>query len=145
MFDAKEKSGSFAWKSILGARRVISLGAKWRIGDGFTARIYKDNWLPKVGDGKVVSPIQFLHEDCIVVDLLDEDSGWWNSQLLDQVFLAFNVEKIKSIPLSTISQPNFLYWPNSTHGVYKVKLGYKLLCEVENNELATSSNLDRSK
>ena len=79
MFDAKEKSGSFAWKSILGARRVISLGSKWRIGDGFTTRIYKDNWLPRVGDGKVVSPVQFLHEDSIVADMLDEDSGRWNS------------------------------------------------------------------
>ena len=66
MFDTKEKFGSFAWKSILGARCVISLGAKWRIGDGFTAQIYMDNWLPRVGDGKVVSPIQFLHEDCML-------------------------------------------------------------------------------
>lgn len=79
VFDAKEKSGSFAWKSILGARHVISLGAKWRIGDGFTARISKDNWLPRVGDGKVVSPVQFLYKDCIVADLLDEDLGRWNS------------------------------------------------------------------
>ena len=66
MFDTKEKFGSFTWKSILGARCVISLGAKWRIGDGFTAQIYMDNWLPRVGDGNVVSPIQFLHEDCML-------------------------------------------------------------------------------
>lgn len=34
LFEAKVSFGSFAWKSILHSRKVVSLGAKWRIRDG---------------------------------------------------------------------------------------------------------------
>ena len=34
IFDAKASSGSYAWKSILRARKVISMGARWQVGDG---------------------------------------------------------------------------------------------------------------
>ena len=34
VFKAKVKSGSFAWRSILHARKLILIGAKWRVGDG---------------------------------------------------------------------------------------------------------------
>lgn len=44
-FYAKSTLGSFAWKSILKARRVISLGAKWRVGDGGSISIYRDWWI----------------------------------------------------------------------------------------------------
>lgn len=33
IFEAKATNG-YAWKSILRARKVINLGAKWRVGDG---------------------------------------------------------------------------------------------------------------
>ena len=51
IFEARMKSGSYAWKSILRARRVINLGAKWRVDDGKFVHIYKDNWLPGEGSG----------------------------------------------------------------------------------------------
>ena len=43
VFDAKASSGSFAWRSILHARRNISQGAKWRLGDGSQIMIYGSN------------------------------------------------------------------------------------------------------
>ena len=43
IFEAKSANGSYAWKSILKARRVITMGAKWRVGDGRCIWIYGDN------------------------------------------------------------------------------------------------------
>lgn len=34
VFEAKVNSSSFTWKSILKARKVIAMGAKWRVGNG---------------------------------------------------------------------------------------------------------------
>ena len=51
IFEAKEKSGSYAWKSILRARKVISMGAKWQVRYGLSIRIFKDSWLPREGNG----------------------------------------------------------------------------------------------
>lgn len=40
VIEAKSSSGSFAWKSILKAREVIKMEAKWRVGDGKKIRVY---------------------------------------------------------------------------------------------------------
>ena len=39
IFDAKSLLGSYAWKSILKARKIIASGAKWTISDGRIAQI----------------------------------------------------------------------------------------------------------
>ena len=55
IFDAKNSTGSFAWKSILWSRDLINKGAFWRVGSGESVRIYKDAWLPNP-DGRISSP-----------------------------------------------------------------------------------------
>lgn len=59
VFEAKASSGSFAWKSILNARRIIKQGARWRVGDGSQIRIYDSNWLPREAQGRIQSPPVF--------------------------------------------------------------------------------------
>ena len=46
IFGAKARSGSYAWKNILKAQKVILLGACWRIGDRTLVKIFKDSCLP---------------------------------------------------------------------------------------------------
>uniref|UniRef100_A0A2N9F767 RNase H type-1 domain-containing protein n=1 Tax=Fagus sylvatica TaxID=28930 RepID=A0A2N9F767_FAGSY len=48
--------GSYAWKSILGARDLIKNGTIWRVGDGSHINIWTDNWLPGDCRHKVISP-----------------------------------------------------------------------------------------
>jgi len=79
VLEAKLSGGSFAWKSIMKARRVIKMGAKWHVGDGKKIRIYGDPWLPGDGEGKVTSPASALPLDAVVVDLIDPTLGWWDS------------------------------------------------------------------
>ena len=68
IFYAKAGSGSYAWKSILKARKVILLGARWRIGDGSSVKIFKDSWLPGAHSGRVLSSISVLSEEAMVVE-----------------------------------------------------------------------------
>ena len=60
IFYAKSASRSFASKSILKARRVISMGAKWRVRDGGSISIYRDRWIPRISNSRVISPISSL-------------------------------------------------------------------------------------
>lgn len=41
--DAKISLRSYAWQSSLKARSVVSDGLLWRVGDGSSIRVYKDN------------------------------------------------------------------------------------------------------
>lgn len=76
IFEAKSSGGSFSWKSIMKARKVIKMGAKWQVRDGKRIRIYGEQWLPSDGEGKVISPTSVLPSDAVVVDLIDPTSGW---------------------------------------------------------------------
>lgn len=99
IFEAKVSSGSFAWKSILHARKVISLGAKWRIADGSQSQINDSNWLPGDSQGHVISPLSSLPKDALVSMFIDLDAHRWNLDIIDRKFLPFEAQNIKAIPL----------------------------------------------
>jgi hypothetical protein len=64
-------SGSFAWKSILKARKVIQLGAVWRIGDGTKVPIWGAPWLPTVNRRRIFSPQKNLNVVDTVLTLIN--------------------------------------------------------------------------
>ena len=142
IFEAHVSGGSYAWQSILKARKVISKGMRWRIGDGKDINIYNDNWLPGNGSAKVVSPHVPALEGAQVAALINPDSMTWNQNLIQQNFLSFEADRIKTIPLCWTEQSDRLLWPFCGNGEYSVKSGYKLLCEDEDWGAASSS--DRS-
>ena len=99
VFEAKVNSGSTAWRSILKARKFIALGAKWRVVNGSSIQIYHDKWLPSEEHGMVVSLPNLLPIDATVGILVDEETMWWNVNIIDQLFLPFEALRIKDIPL----------------------------------------------
>ena len=48
--------GSYAWQSILKARRVVQLSLKWRIRDGKSVMNLGDKWLPDLHSSRVMLP-----------------------------------------------------------------------------------------
>jgi len=55
------------------------------------------------------------------------------------VFHPNEAQKIKGIPLPIYPQPDALYWPLCTDGLYSVKSGYKAVCVETNQDSASSS------
>ena len=71
-------SASYAWQSILRGREVIQRGAIWRIGDGKTAAIWGDRWLPVKHSPRIVSPwVEALLEAkvCNLIELDQKTAG----------------------------------------------------------------------
>ncbi|CAK9169056.1 unnamed protein product [Ilex paraguariensis] len=99
---------SYTWRSILGARKVVEAGSRWRIGDGSRVKIWTDRLIPTPVSFKTVSPRRSLPTS--VGDLINEQSWSWNEQLVDDVFLPLEVLVIKSIPLSRNSLEDRLIW-----------------------------------
>ena len=69
-FEASTATGSFAWQSILKARKVVSLGMRWRLGDGRSIKIYDYSWLPGKESANVLSPripaLKGATVDCLI-------------------------------------------------------------------------------
>ena len=112
----------------------------WRERDGKTSRVFEDRWLPGQNPSKVISPWTSIDDDWTVSQLIDQDMGWWNSSIIDALFLPFEAQKIKGIPLCVSNQEDCIVWPRCKSRLYFVKMGYQLLCKKQTNEVATSSN-----
>ena len=121
------------------------MGAKWRIGNGLRTKIFKDAWLPRSGAGRVLSIVSALSKNATVNQLIDSESGWWNSALIDEIFLPYEAHKIKSIPFCSSPQEDVLIWQFINNDLYPVKFGFNLLCEAQNSEEASSSDIESTK
>ena len=116
------------------------MGMRWRIGDGKSIDIYKDNWLPGKGFAKVVSPHAPRLEGAQVVALINPNTRTWNINLLHQHFLSFESNRIKAIPLCWTDQRDRFIWLDSHNGEYTVRAGYQMLCQEANFSAASSSD-----
>ena len=114
------------------------MGMRWRIGDGKSIDIYGENWLPRMGFARIVSPQVATLKGSQVAALINPNTQSWNINLLNQHFLSFEVTRIKAIPLSWTEQKDRLIWLDSHDGEYSVKAGYQMLCKEANSSAASS-------
>ena len=98
--------------------------------------IFQDAWLLNTADGKISSSSSILASNAYVKDLINQETGWWNTNLIDRCFYPPDALHIKSMPLCSIPQPDLLIWPKEKLGNCSIKLGYKLLCEWHDAESA---------
>ena len=135
---------SFAWKSILHARKVIGKGARWRVGDGSSINIWNHRWLDITGGGKIASP-NFNPSLSTVKDLFIPGTKVWNKEPIEQNFLPWEAERIHSIPVSHFPMEDLLIWPLTTDGNYSVKSAYQLLSSESRSALPSSSETEGCK
>ena len=50
-------SGSYTWRSILKGREVLARGARWRVGNRMSIKIWDDPWLPSLEHPRILSPV----------------------------------------------------------------------------------------
>lgn len=122
---------SFIWRSIASARDLISKGSRWRMGDERSISIWQDNWVPRPGSGRIISPRSVLPENARVNDLLSPLG--WNKELVEEIFLPFQAEIIFQIPLSRRERNDKLFWHGTKTGIFSVESAYNLLVEEVQN------------
>ncbi|GAU37240.1 hypothetical protein TSUD_375420 [Trifolium subterraneum] len=115
---------SFSWRSIQQASWVIQKGTCWKIGNGHHINIWEDNWLSRQNGFKILTPRDTHHNLTKVSDLITtQPIICWNHNIIDQVFLPFEREHIKQIPLIQEPMDDQLMWPYGKDGTYTVKTG----------------------
>jgi hypothetical protein len=134
--------GSYAWQSIIKAREVLLKGGVWRVGDGRKIKIWKTRWLLEDHHRSIVTHGPQLLQDCTVDQLILKPRMEWDSALIDKLFLPYDAEAIKNIPLSDRAPPDKFCWPGTANGLYTVKSGYHSLLHYEKQHLPGSSTKD---
>ena len=65
--------------------------------DGISIKIFVDSWLLGSNFRRIPSLVPVLSKDATVDQLLDCELRWWNTSLIDSIFLPFDAQLIKSI------------------------------------------------
>lgn len=89
-------------------------------------RIGYDRW---IGSENPTKPRVVLHDEYqhrCVSSLIDKEEKMWNHDLIEHLFHAEEVKKIKSIPLSSNLPEDKRIWRLTNHGFFTVKSAYHL-------------------
>lgn len=114
------------------------MGTRWRIGDGKTVKIWKYAWIGGEGSGKLISPVNVLDENATVDALIDQDNHLWRTDLLQELLLLVDIDRILKIPISSSSAGDERVWAVSNDGIFKVRDAYRITLKV-NDDTPSSS------
>ncbi|XP_027166037.1 uncharacterized protein LOC113766004 [Coffea eugenioides] len=120
-------NASWIWKGLMGARQLVELGIRRRIGNGKSTNIWEDSWLPDNHQGKVISQKPQGCNLLKVEELIIQKR--WNKNLIFKNFSAKEAECILSIPISLTNREDSNYWVHSSNGNYTVRSAYKVQAE----------------
>lgn len=123
--EEKQSNSSYIWQSLMKGMEVVKLGARWRMGDGTTTRIWQDPWIPGNINFRPFYPSSLFLPIATTVDFLFvQGRREWNIPLLQHLFPLSEVEEIRKIPLHHEVGHDKMIWHFSTDGSYTVKFGY---------------------
>ena len=132
---------SYTWRSLISVQSLIIEGMRWRVGNGENIKFWQDRWLPRGSTYSVNSPRMFLSGDTMVVDLIDSSTARWKNEVIDSFFIDYEVDLIKSIPLSVALPLDKLVWAETNNGKFTVGSAYKLVVTLfKSRNHGTTSN-----
>lgn len=114
------------------------MGVRWRIRDGKSVRRWKDAWLGNKGSGKIISPIRVSDENATFDAFLNKDNLLWRVDVMKDILLPIDVERIVQIPISSSGGNDEHIWAASEDGMFRVCDVYNLALPA--NEETFSSN-----
>ncbi|XP_058725649.1 uncharacterized protein LOC131596935 [Vicia villosa] len=127
LFEAKlGYNPSYVWRSIWKAREVLTLGCRWRIGDGRNIRVMDEPWLRGSREGCLMGPQKQGVFTLTVNDLLLPNVKQWNMRVLCDLFDYSVVRDILHVPLAEAVQEDRLVWKEDVNGNYSVRSGYRI-------------------
>ena len=99
---------SSTWSAIAYGLELLKEGMIWRIGNGASVRIWRDNWIPRSSTLKPLSPRGRSRLNR-VSSLLDQH-GVWDESKIRATFAPIDVEAILRIRTSPRQESDFLAW-----------------------------------
>jgi hypothetical protein len=88
---------SYAWHSIWNSKKLLKEGLVWRVGDGTKIRIWEDPWLFAFRAQPERLSGNRLENQAKVSELLDVNTNWWNTALVQECFNEEDAKLICSI------------------------------------------------
>ena len=124
----------------MATQQLVKRGLRWQVGDGWSIRIWQDQWLSTRNTYRVVTPERAGNQIKMVWELLREENLEWNTELVREIFLPQDAEAILSIPISESRARDRMVWAEDKRGNFMVRSAYRLARDI----IVEGSNIDCS-
>lgn len=135
---------SYAFRDILEAKNLLIQGCRWRIGDGKSVKIWKDNWIPgHQALHKELSNMEIEVNEDTVDSLMDGNTKWWN---IDKVRALFNPNvavDIMKIIICPREQEDKWTWTQEKCDNFSVKSAYRFFIDTQKSNPRESANASK--
>jgi hypothetical protein len=135
-----EKNPSYAWRSIWNSKKLLREGLIWRVGNGSLIKIWEDPWIPRPRAHPASSLVTILDNHSTISELLDVNTNWWNTNLVQEIFNQEEPRLICSLSACPRNGSDLLAWEHTKNGAFTIKSAYHLA--VERGEEGEASSLD---
>jgi ribonuclease HI len=116
---------SQTWRAIEYGLELLKKGVVWRVGDGASIRIWRDNLLPRpysmkpIGSTRTCRLRRMSH-------LIDQRLKIWDEAKVRKYFYQCDVEEIMKIKLSPNIDTDWVSWNFEKSGLFSVRSTYRL-------------------
>lgn len=121
---------SYAWRSLLHGRELLTKGIIRRVGNGQKTRVWIDKWIDDPVEGMRAPWIKnyFFDVNLIASSLIDSSTRLWNPTALCEIFVPGDVQMLlKNQP--AVLKEDFYSWKLTRSGQFSVKTAYNLAFE----------------
>jgi hypothetical protein len=116
---------SQSWQGVVHGLELLKRGVIWRIGSGSKVKIFRDNWLPRIGAMKVEGRRNNSRKKW-VSELIDANTNTWDVNEVRGCCAARDAEAILSIKLPVRASEDFVAWSAESNGIFSVRSAYRL-------------------
>jgi hypothetical protein len=110
---------STTWRAIKYGLELLRCGTIYRVGDGESVRIWRDNWIPRLPSLKP-SRSRGICRLRHISQLIREGTNDWDEAQVRQIFQPWDVEEILKI------KPDSIAWYYEKFRVFLVRSAYRL-------------------
>ena len=127
------QSASVTWQGIMHGLELLKNGVIWRVGDGSSINIWRDNWLPR-NTGLKISAKRHNTRLRWVSDLFLSGRKVWDENLIKYLFYPHDAEEILKIHIHAYGDGDFIAWHYEKNGLFSVKSAYNLALKLKDSQ-----------
>ena len=118
---------------------LLKRGIIWRVVDGASINIWRDNWLPR-DSGLKISAKRTRTRVKWVAGLFMSGSRRWDENLIRHLFSPHDAEKILKLRILNLNEGGFIAWHHEKNGLFSVKSAYRLALNIKDSDMAPGSS-----
>ena len=130
---------SYTWRSLWSTQSLLTLGHRWKIGDGSQINVWTMSWIRNLPSLKPSTQPLPNYEDLTVNSLLNPSLNSWNISLVQALFNASDAAAILATPLFGRASNDCRIWKTTVDRSYTVKSAYRICSDLMHAAVPTRS------